>query len=295
MYNISILHLSKTEPKGKVMFGETMNYIRHKFEVMRAVALVTYKEWAAYRTHSMVSIFVGPVYFIVQYFIWTAAYGGRAELNGMELSQMITYFGASTLIGYLTMDFADWNLQMLIRTGKFLTFAMRPIHHRFFAFSQKVGHRILGLVFEFVPCYIIFTLLFGIEMVPKNIGWTGLSVALAFLMNFYVHYILGMTAFWFTQSSGIRRVFDLLSSVFSGVFIPLVFFPMALQRVLFFLPFPYMSFVPVMVFTGDFKLAGVSMSIPGIVCIQGAAVAVTIGFSEVLYRASMRRFNGVGA
>jgi ABC-2 type transport system permease protein len=272
-----------------------MNYIRHKLEVLRAVALVTYKEWGAYRTHSMVSIFVGPVYFIVQYFIWTAAYGGRTELNGMELSQMITYFGASTLIGYLTMDFADWNLQMLIRTGKFLTFALRPIHHRFFAFSQKIGHRVLGLIFEFIPCYIIFTLLFGIKMVPQNLGWTILSIMLAFLMTFYIHYILGMTAFWFTQSSGIRRVFDLLSGVFSGVFIPLVFFPAGLQKALFFLPFPYMTYVPVMVFTGNFTLAGIDMEIPEIVCIQAVAVGITILLSEVLYRASMRHFNGVGA
>lgn len=272
-----------------------MRYIRHQFEVMKAVALVTYKEWGAYRTHSMVSIFVGPVYFIVQYFIWTAAYGGKSELNGMGLAQMITYFGASTLIGYLTMDFADWNLQMLVRTGKFLTFAMRPIHHRFFAFSQKIGHRILGLVFEFIPCYLIFTLLFKVDMVPKYLGWTILSVAFAFLMNFYVHYILGMTAFWFVQASGMSRVFNLLSGVFSGVFIPLVFFPVVIQKILFFLPFPYMSYVPAMVFTGSFHLAGISMSIPMIVMIQGIAVAAMIALSEVIYKASLRHFNGVGA
>jgi ABC-2 type transport system permease protein len=272
-----------------------MNYIRHQFEVMRAVALVTYKEWSAYRTHSMVSIFVGPIYFIVQYFIWTAAYGGKSVINGMNLTQMITYFGASTLIGYLTMDFADWNLQMLIRTGKFLTFAMRPIHHRFFAFSQKVGHRFLGLLFEFIPCYLIFSLIFGVRMVPKHIGWTLLSIVLTFLMNFYVHYILGMTAFWFVQSSGIRRVFDLLSGVFSGVFIPLVFFPEAIQRILFFLPFPYMSYVPAMVFTGNFHLAGLEMSIPAIVGLQAIAVSVTIVLSEIIYKLSIRHFNGVGA
>ncbi|ABX44212.1 ABC transporter permease [Lachnoclostridium phytofermentans] len=271
-----------------------MKYIRHQFEVMKAVALVTYKEWSAYRTHSMVSIFVGPVYFIVQYFIWTSAYGGKAEINGMQLSQIITYFGASTLIGYLTMDFADWNLQMLIQTGKFLTFSLRPIHHRFFAFSQKVGHRFLGLLFEFIPCYLIFSLLFGVEMIPKRIGWTLLSVAFAFLMNFYVHYILGMTAFWFIQSSGIRRVFDLLSGVFSGAFIPLVFFPEAVQRVLFFLPFPYMSYVPAMVFTGEFHLAGINMPIPTIVGLQGIAVGVVIILSELIYKASMHHFNGVG-
>ena len=272
-----------------------MNYIRHNFEVMKAVALVTYKEWSAYRTHSMVSIFVGPVYFIVQYFIWTAVYRGRSELNGMDLSQMIIYFGASTLIGYLTMDFADWNLQMLIRTGRFLTFALRPIHHRFFAFSQKVGHRFLGFIFEFIPCFVIFTFLFDVNMIPKQIGWTLLSVALAFLMNFYVHYILGMTAFWFIQSSGIRRVFDLFSGVFSGVFIPLVFFPEAVQKALFFLPFPYMSYVPAMVFTGKFKLAGIQMSIPSIVAIQGIAVIIIIGLSELIYRSSIKHFNDVGA
>lgn len=272
-----------------------MNYIRHNYNVMKAVALVTYKEWSAYRTHTMVSIFVGPVYFIVQYFIWTAAYSGRTELNGMELPQMLTYFGASTLIGYLTMDFADWNLQMLIRTGRFLTFALRPIHHRFFALSQKIGHRFLGLIFEFIPCYLIFTLLFDVNMVPKQIGWTILSILLAFLMNFYVHYILGMTAFWFIQSTGIRRVFDLLSGVFSGVFIPLVFFPQVIQKALFFLPFPYITYVPVMVFTGKFTLAGIEMAIPTIVGLQGLAVCIVAGFSELIYRASMKHFNGVGA
>jgi len=114
-------------------------------------------------------------------------------------------------------------------------------------------------------------------------------------MNFYVHYILGMTAFWFIQSSGIRRVFDLLSGVFSGVFIPLVFFPQAIQKLLFFLPFPYMSYVPAMVFTGKFTLAGIELPIPEIVGLQAAVIVITIGLSEVIYKASIRHFNGVGA
>lgn len=272
-----------------------MNYIRQKIEVLKAVAFVTYKEWSAYRTHSMVSIFVGPVYFIVQYFIWTAVYQGRSEINGMELTQMITYFGATTLINYLIMDFADWNLQMLIRTGRFLTFALRPIHHRFFALSQKVGHRVLGFLVEFIPCFIIFSLLFKVNMIPKHIGWTILSIALAFLMNFYVHYILGMTAFWFVQSSGIRRVFDLLSGVFSGALIPLVFFPEVVQKVMFFLPFPYMSYVPAMVFTGNFHLAGIMLTLPRIVGIQAIAVGITMLISELIYKASIKHFTGVGA
>ncbi len=272
-----------------------MDYIKRKLQIIKAVAMVTYKEWSAYRTHSMVSIFVGPVYFIVQYFIWKAVYSGNNVINGMELPQILTYFGVTALIGYLTMDFADWNLQMLVRTGKFLTFALRPMHHRFFALSQKIGHRILGFLFEFIPCLLIFVFIFKVNMMPVSIGWTILSIGLAFMMNFYLNYIIGLTAFWLVQTTSIRSVFQLLQAIFSGGLIPLVFFPEALQKLLFFLPFQYISYVPTMVFTGKYSLAGITMSIPQIVGIQAVAVLLTALTSEIIYKASMKRFTGVGA
>lgn len=262
----------------------------------KAVAFVTYKEWSAYRTHSLVSAFVGPVYFIVQYFIWTAVYGGSgSSLGGMELEQTIRYFGVSALIGYLTMDFADWNLQMLVRTGKFLTFTLRPMHHRFFALSQKIGHRVLGFFFEFLPCFLIFMLIFRVDIIPQKIGWTILSTALAFLMNFYVNYCLGMTAFYFVQANGIRVVYQLLANIFSGALIPLSFFPDVIQRIMTFLPFQYTNYIPAMVWTGSNSIGELGLTIPQAVLCQFAAVIVTALLSEVIYRASIKRFTAVGA
>lgn len=270
-------------------------HIRKQLEVMKEVAYVTYKEWSAYRTHSMISIFVGPVYFIVQYFIWHAVYGEKSMLQGIALNEMIRYFGISTLIGYLVMDFADWNLSMLIRTGKFLTFSIRPVHHRFFALSQKIGHRILGVLFEFLPCLLIFQFLFQIDMKPDHMGWFILSVFFAFLMHFYAYYNMGLLSFWLVKTDGIREVFALLSSICSGSLIPLVFFPDWLQVMQFFLPFQYIIYVPSMVFTGKYALGGITFSVPEIVGIQGIAVVVAFLISEALYRASMKHFTGVGA
>ena len=272
-----------------------MKRLKHKFEECKAIAFVTYKEWAAYRTHSMVSIFVGPVYFIVEYFIWTAVYGGVDSLAGMELVQMIRYFGASALIGYLTMDFADWNLQMLIRTGKFLTFALRPIHHRFFALSQKLGHRVLGFFFEFLPCLLIFTLLFRVDILPKNLMWTMLSVGLSFLMIFYVNYCLGMTAFFFVRAKGITAVYQLMGSVFSGALIPLNFFPEIIQKIMIFLPFAYTNYIPAMVWTGAERIGTMELTVPQTVCAQALVLGITILFSEAMYRLAIRKFTAVGA
>ncbi|MBE5940357.1 MAG: hypothetical protein E7266_08160 [Lachnospiraceae bacterium] len=277
-----------------------MNWLKHKYKVAKAVAIVTYKEWSAYRTHSMVSILVGPVYFVIQYFIWKAVFGGNDEvisetvINGMTFEQMLRYYGAATLINYLIMDFADWNLQMLIRTGKFLTFSLRPIHHRFFAFSQKLGHRVLGFLFEFVPCFIILHFIFGVNMVPERIGYTIISVALAFLMNFYVNYCLGMTAFYFVQSSGIRQVYQAIAGICSGTLIPLVFFPDIVQKLLFFMPFQYVTYIPICVYSGEYSLGGISMEIPQIIGIQAIAVVIIFIFSEILYRNAIKKYISVG-
>lgn len=266
-----------------------------QFKILKAVAFATYKEWAAYRSHALVSLFVGPVYFLVQVFIWNAVYASHGSINGLSLHQMLTYFGIAALINYLIMDFADWNLQMLIQTGKFLTFMLRPVSHIYFALSQKVGHRILGFIFEFLPVYLVFFFIFKIRILPVKPVWGLVSMSLGFVMMFLVNYCVGITAFWLTRTSGIRRMFLLLRDICSGVLLPLTFFPGFLQQALLFLPFQYIAYVPIRVFLGSYQLGGLTLSIPQIVGLQAVAVGVMTIFTLAFFRLGIRRFTGVGA
>ncbi|WP_219833987.1 ABC-2 family transporter protein [Paenibacillus sp. R14(2021)] len=263
--------------------------------ILRAVAFVTFKEWAAYRSHMLATLLVGPVYFLVQLSIWKAVFATQDTIGGMHITEMLSYYGIAAIITYIVFDFADWNFQMLIRTGKFMTFLLRPMSHRYFALSQKVGHRTLGFLLEFIPVYLIFRFAFGISLVPERLFWTILSLLLSFMMVFFINYCVGMTAFWLTNTGGIRSIFLILRDLCAGVFVPLSFFPDAVQHVLLFLPFQFMTYVPVRVFLGDYELAGYSMSIPAIVGLQALAVAVMWGVSELIWRAGIRRFTGVGA
>jgi ABC-2 type transport system permease protein len=269
--------------------------ISASLKTLRAVAFVTYKEWAAYRSHMLLSLLVGPAFFLAQVFIWKAVYSSRESIGGFTLPQMLYYYGTASIIYYLIMDFADWNLQMLIRSGKFLTFALRPVSHRFFALAQKVGHRTLGFLFEFIPVWLIFAVVFRIPLIPARPLWAILSIVLGFLMMFLVDYTVGTLAFWLTRTDGIRALFRLFRDVLAGAFIPLSFFPVVLQKVMFFLPFQFITYVPVRVFIGSYELAGIHLSLPQVVGVQAGAVLAMWGISALVFRLGIRRYTGVGA
>ncbi|MCC3377472.1 ABC-2 family transporter protein [Cohnella sp. REN36] len=271
-----------------------MNPAVHLWHAVRAIGFATYKEWAAYRSHMAVSLLVGPVYFLVQYMIWHAIYEGKDTINGLTLAQMLSYFGIAAVVNYFTFDFADWNLQMLVRTGKFVTFALRPMPHWLFALAQKLGHRSLGFAIECAPVFLIFLFVFHIDLKPAAPGWAAISIALSFLMNFMVNYCVGLTAFWLVRAEGVRRVFLLLKDISAGLFVPLSFFPGWAQHVLFYLPFQFITYVPTRVYVGKYELAGMHLSLPGVVGLQAGATALVAGLMLLLYRQALRRFTGVG-
>jgi len=90
-------------------------------------------------------------------------------------------------------------------------------------------------------------------------------------------------------------VYGRAAGVFSGMLIPLVFFPEPLQAIQLFLPFQYTSYVPASVFLGGYSLGGLELPIPEIVGFQAAAVLAMFLLSELMYRAAMKRFTAVGA
>lgn len=263
--------------------------------VLKATAFSTYKEWAAYRSQMAVTIFVGPVFFLTQVFIWRAVFATRTTLNGLTLEQMLTYYGIVAVIGYLTFDSADWDLQWLIRNGSFLTYMLRPVSYSFLAFAQKIGHRLLALWVEIIPVYLIFIFVFKIQLVPAEPVWALLSLGLSFVLVFLTNYCIGITAFWLTKTEGLRRAFLTLRDLSAGMLIPLNFFPEWMQKVLFYLPFQFITYVPTRVFIGHYELAEISLSIPQVVGLQFIATLVVYAVARLLWYFGVKRFTGVGA
>ena len=67
-----------------------------------------------------------------------------------------------------------------------------------------------------------------------------------------------------------------LRDLSAGMLIPLTFFERD-AKVLFYLPFQFITYVPTRVFIGHYELAGISLSIPQVVGLQFVATLVMLG------------------
>lgn len=259
------------------------------------IAKTTIKEWSSYRVTMLISIFTGPVFFTVNYFIWHAVYKhGAASGIGLDLNQVITYFGLMSMLGYALFDSTDVILHELVRTGNFISFLIRPVSFIHYAFAQKLGHRFLALLLELIPVYFVLTLLFKITLIPFNFFYSVLSLALGFIMMFLLNFLVGTAAFWLTKTEGIQRVMWVIRFLLAGFFIPLSFFPLYIQKILFFLPFQFIIYVPARVFIGSYQLAGYNLSLEEIMFIQLTAVILMALVSALVWHQAKKRFTGVG-
>ena len=96
---------------------------------------------------------------------------------------------------------------------------------------------------------------------------------------YLTNYCIGITAFWFTKTEGLRRAFLTLRDLSAGMLIPLTFFPKGMQKVLFYLPFQFITYVPTRVFIGHYELAGIESFHP-----PSGRVAVRRDFGDVCGR-----------
>jgi ABC-2 type transport system permease protein len=263
-------------------------------QAVAAVAMVTIKEWAAYRSHMAVSLITGPLRFLTMAWIWKSTMSGGAQVGSMDRDELVAYSGLAILVGYALFDFADWNLHMLVRTGRYANYLLLPIAHVKIAFSQKLGHRVLALLLEALPVWALVSWWLGRPLAPMHPIWFALSLAQAFILVFLINYATGLIGFWMVRTEGLRRCLALLRDTLGGAYIPLAFFPLAWQSAIFLLPYAWALYIPLRIGLGRIEVAGHTLT-PALAVACQSVVTALWGLAVFgLHRLAMRRFLAAG-
>lgn len=241
----------------------------------------------AYRVNYYTGILIYTLNIGVYYFTWKAIYGSGGELGGFSATQMTTYIAVSWMARAFYFNNLDREISNDIRDGSIAIQFIRPYNYLFVKMMQGFGEGLFRFLLFMIPGMLIAILLFPVTLPTSWVAWTGFLVMLffSFLINSQINMITGLMSFFVENNEGFMRMKRVIVDLFSGLIIPISLFPEWMSKLLSFLPFQAITYLPGSVFTGRIEGVGIW----NVLGIQIVWFIVLLLPMVLLYHASRRR------
>jgi viologen exporter family transport system permease protein len=125
--------------------------------------------------------------------------------------------------------------------------------------SQAFGESAFRLLMLTAPTAVVLLLVYPLRAPASFANFAAflLSVVLSFFIVAGINFAIGTFAIRLKSILGLLRAKYFLLELFSGLLIPISFFPHVFQTALAFMPFQYISYIPVLLYLG--KISGVGI------------------------------------
>ncbi|MFC0273805.1 ABC transporter permease [Metabacillus herbersteinensis] len=205
----------------------------------------------AYRTNYYSGILIYSINIGAYYFLWTAIYGGKESIQGLSAVQMTTYIAVSWMARAFYFNNIDREIALEIKEGKVAVELIRPYHYLGMKTMQAFGEGVFRLLFFSVPGMVIVSLIFPMNLSSNGMTWLFFagSILLSFIINTQINLLTGMVTFFLFNNDGLMRAKRVIIDLFSGLLLPISFYPGWAQEVMKFFPFQAISYIPSMIFT----------------------------------------------
>ncbi|HEX6036188.1 MAG TPA: ABC-2 family transporter protein [Anaerolineales bacterium] len=250
------------------------------------VARATYMIGLVYRFGFLFGIFGNLVYLGVAYYLWKSIYRYSDVIRGLTFNETFIYVALGSAIFILLKTYADWIIHYEIREGAIATYLTKPIDYQIYALFANLGGMLMNLTAITVPTVLVMLFVFRVEFAfGPGLFLFPLSLLLAFLISFSIDYFIGIFGFYSESVWGLSITKEIIVTVFSGALIPLQFFPDAVQRVLYWLPFQAIYHTPLMMITRPNQ--GLDVFLP-MILVQLAWAALLFLLARLFYNQAIK-------
>lgn len=227
----------------------------------------SFQRHLAYRAATLAGLFTNAVFGVLIASVFVALYRGRdatetGSVAGFTLPEILTFVWVGQSLIMVVYLWGWWEVAAAIESGDIITDLMKPIDYYAYWFSRDLGRAACHVLTRFVPTMLAGALVYDLAL-PRSVAtWAAfaLSVALAVSVSFAWRFLLNLTAFWLLDVRGVHTLAVGLVSFFSGMLVPLPFFPDGLRRVAELLPFRAIVMLPVEVLLGH-RSAGAALAL----------------------------------
>lgn len=258
-------------------------------EAVQAVWASAVQAWHAqfvFRAATWAGVLGAVLQVVLVYLVWSAVYGSRTEVAGVDQRDAITYAVLGALIAIVFQPFVYETLYGRMRTGAIAFDVMRPISAVPMSLAQQAGSAAAQLPAAGIALTI--GLLLGAVRPPGSLV-SGFAFAVSILLGFAIAQILnftmGLVGFWTMEVSGIFHIYRMFAQFSSGALIPLWFMPDWLSGTLTALPFSAQVFVPLTIYVDTAP----GLHTLGAIGIQLAWLAALTVLAAVVWKRAIRR------
>ena len=223
--------------------------------------------------------------------VWLTLLGNKAEIGGYDRGDFVLYYLLITVGWYVVGGTFSYQLGGAIRRGEINKTLLKPYNIVIGEAVSEQAWKLTSLIIVAPAIALVSYLMrdylswrLPVEQIPQLV----VVVILAALMYALTQAIIGILAFWVTEVWPFAEALEITLELFGGLFAPLALLPDVVQRVSLFLPFRYIFYEPVNMLLGN-------QSDPlAIIWRQGVFVVILGGMYKLIWRAGIRKYEGLG-
>ena len=241
---------------------------------------------------------------VTQVFLWTAVFGAtsRGDIAGYTRNDIVAYY----LLTMLTRAFSSMpglagGIARSVRDGSVKKFLIQPVDYVSFLLAARVAHKLVYYAVAALPFALVFFLCRSyFPPIPDatTIAAFLLSLALSFLLGFFMEATLGMLGFWFMEVSSIVFGYTLVQYLLSGHMFPIDLLRtvptglsgVSLADVVHWLPFEYTAYFSSAIWLG--KVQGAAL-VNALLIETGWVMVMAVACRAAWWRGT-RRYSAFG-
>jgi len=240
-----------------------------------------------YRAAALAGMVTQLFWGLMRVMVLTAFYRSSSGAQPMTLEQVVSYIWLGQALLLMQPWWIDREILEEIASGQVVYQLLRPLDLHTHWVCRDMANRASSVLLRAAPQFVIAGLCFGLAPPPS------LAAALAFLVTALLALTLSSTlaaavavaTMWTISSLGLRQIVGTIAMVFSGMIVPLAFFPAWSHPIVENLPFALMMDMPGRFYTGALPPGALPLAL-----LRGVAwLAVLTGLGRWLLARAKRR------
>jgi ABC-2 type transport system permease protein len=245
-----------------------------------------WRRHAAYPWATAAGVFTNTIFGFIQAYILLAVFRHRTHVGNYDASDAVTYVWLAQALIMTVYAFGWTELALRIRDGSIATDLSRPLDPQRYWLAFDLGRAPYHLIFRGILPFAVGATIFQLHYPsPLDLVAFFVSVVLAVVVSLGFRFLYNSAAFWLVDIRGVVTLALTVSLFFSGMILPLTFFPSWLRAIAHALPFASIMQTPIDVWLG--KHHGVELV--GILAVQAAWALALLGLGRVTLRLGAKK------